>query len=311
MLGNPGFIAVTFPNASMYYGVWGDADTGNPTLGNNPVPGSVYANPLGATVLAASWSAGQALFTVNYVPNGITGGSVIAITGVTPTGYNGSWTVVSIDYSVPAAPVITVTMVSNPGTYEAGGVVNNSVAASQPTNPIMQIIDANGNLLVLTTYGTEGTTAPLAAIGATPGTTCAGSGATTVWTVVDPVGTGIRILQVPSQTGVLWQMNIVAQMPPVKFTSVGQLLAPLPDKYEPFFRAGFIAQSYRYSPIAKIHAKFDKEWPLWIRSLNGMRAAEDRELEEYSFIPDRSVMSKGVTRNRWEGPNWPFNYPRL
>jgi hypothetical protein len=230
MMQNPGFIANSLPNSDLYYGVWGSPNVANPTLGNNPVAGSVYTNPLGNI--------------------------------------------------------------------------------SQPANPISQIVDANGNLLVVTTYGTEGTTAPLAAINATPGTTCSGSGATTVWTVVDPVGLGIRILQVPSQTGVVWQFCLVGQMPPMVFTSILQNLSPLPDKYEPFFRAGFIAQCYRYSPEAKIRAKFKEEWPLWLKSLSDMRVAQDRELEEYSFVPDRSIMSRGTTRTRFEGGAWPFNNPR-
>jgi len=230
MLGDPAYLASSLPNDQLYYGVWGDANNGNSTLGNNPVAGSVYTNPL--------------------------------------------------------------------------------TAVNQPANPINQIVDANGNLLVLTGYGTEGSTAPLASVGALPGTTVSGTGASTVWTVVDPIGLGIRILNVPSQTGVTWQFNLFGQMPPVRFTSLDQSLAPLPDKYEPFFRAGFIAQCYRYSPEAKIRAKFKEEWPLWLKSLTDMRVAQDRELEEYSFIPDRGVMGSGRRRSTFQGAAWPYNYPR-
>ena len=180
---------------------------------------------------------------------------------------------------------------------------------AMPANPISQIIDANGNLLVITTFGTEGSAAPLAPIGAIPGTQVSGLGATTVWTVVDPNGMGIRIVDVPTQTGVVWQFNIVGQMVPPKFTSLDDLLAPLPDKYEPFFRAGFIAQCYRYSPEAKVRAKFKDEWPMWKQSLTNMRIAQDRELEEYSFLPDRTVMGSGRSRNEFKGAAWPFNYP--
>lgn len=229
-LSNPGFEVCSFPNSQLYYGVWGQPNVGGPTLGNNPVAGSVYTNPLG--------------------------------------------------------PI------------------------SQPNNPITQIIDANGNLLVLTTYGTEGSAAPLAAPGATPGTTVSGVGATTVWTVVDPNGMGIRILSVPSQTGVVWQFNLTGQKIPPIFTSLSQTLAPLPDKYEPFFRAGFIAQCYRYSPQAKISGKFKDEWALWLKSLQDLRETQDRELEEYGFVPDRSIMGGGVARSQYQGAAWPYNYPR-
>lgn len=230
LMPDPGFIAAGFPNKDLYYGVWGQPNVASTTLGNNPVAGSVYTNPVG-----------------NY---------------------------------------------------------------SQPANPIAQIIDANGNLLVLTTYGTEGSAAPLASPAALPGTQVSGLGATTTWTVVDPNGLGVRIIDVPSQTGVVWQFNLVGQMPPVKFTNLQQTLAPLPDKYTSYFRAGFIAQCYRYSPIEKTRAKFKDEWQLWLKSLSDLCALEDRELEEYSFIPDRTIMGAGRRRSTYQGSAWPYNYPR-
>lgn len=230
-MGNPGFIVSSLPNYSLYYGVWGQANVGGNTLGNNPVANSVYTPPLGAN--------------------------------------------------------------------------------SQPANPITQIVDANGNLLVLTTYGHEGSTAPVAPANSLPGVTASGTGATTVWTVVDPNGLGIRILQVPSQTGVVWQFNLSGQKTPTVFTNLQQKLDPLPDKYEPFFRAGFIAQCYRYSPQEKIRAKFHDEWQMWLKSLQGLREVQDRELEEYSFTLDRSVMGRGTSSgSRFYGPAWPFNNPR-
>jgi len=229
-MGDPGFIVNSFPNYSLYYGVWGQTNVGGSTLGNNPVAGSVYTQPLGAN--------------------------------------------------------------------------------AQPLNPITQIIDAQGNFLVLTTYGTEGTAAPVAVLNAVPGTTCSGPGATTIWTVVDPNGMGMRILAVPSQTGLVWQFNLVGQKPPVRFLSLGQTLSPLPDKYEPFFRSGFIAQCYKYSPEAKIRAKFQDMYKLWLKSLDGLREVQDRELEEYAFVTDRTIMGRGVSRARFQGPSWPFNYPR-
>ena len=216
-------------------------------------------------------------------------------------------------YGVWGQPnVNSSTLGNNP---QAGSIYTGPLATqNQPVNPIGQIVDSNGNYLVITTFGTEGINPPVAVIGALPGTTVTGTdrgdASTTVWTVVDPIGTGIRIIDVPSQTGVVWQFNVFAQMPPVKFADLDQLLAPLPDKYEPFFRAGFVAQCYRYSPEAKVRAKFKEEWPLWLKSLNDMRVAEDRELEEHSFLPDRTIMGGGRGRGKFRGAAWPFNYPR-
>lgn len=193
---------------------------------------------------------------------------------------------------------------------EAGSVYTSPLGPiSQPANPITQIQDANGNFLLLTTYGTEGITAPLAPAGATPGLTVSGSGATTVWTVLDPQGYGFRIMPVPSQTGNVWQFNIVGQQKPVRFADLSQTIAPLTDEMEPHFRQGFIAQLYRYSPEDKIAAKFPREWQLWLASLDKMRQKDDRELEENRFVPARGVMGGRSGRNTFKGPAWPFNYP--
>lgn len=226
---NMRFTVNWFPNRSLYFGTWGQANVGGTTLGNNPVAGSVYTNPVGAT--------------------------------------------------------------------------------SQPSNPISQIQDANGNYLVITTYGTEGSAAPLAPANATPGTVVSGTGATTAWTVVDPNGWGFRVDPIPSQSGRVWQFSLVGQAIPVRFTNLSQTLAPLPDEFEPQFREGFIAQCYKRSPEAKIAAKFPTKWNLFLQSLVTLRQKQDRELEEYRFIPERTVFSNSYPQNTFQGPYWPFNYP--
>lgn len=227
---SPLFNANWMLNSNLYYGVWGDANTGNGTLGNNPVSGSVYANPLGAQ--------------------------------------------------------------------------------SQPSNPITQIEDANGNLLVLTGYGTEGTTAPVAPANSSAGTIATpGSGATTQWTVVDPNGQGIRINPVPSQSGVVWQFNLSGQAKPVRFTSLTQTLFPLPDSMEPTFRQGCVAQAYRYSQSTKVREKFTMEWPLWLKSLLIAREKEDKERDAARFTPARTILGSGGPRGSWWGPQWPFAGP--
>jgi len=231
---NPLFLVNFFPNSTLYYGTWGDANVGNSTLGNNPLAGSVYTNPIGLV---------------------------------------------------------------------------NGQALSQPSNPITQIQDANGNLLVLTTYGTEGSAAPVAPANSAAGVTCSGSGATTVWTVVDPFGQGFRILPVPSQTGVVWQFNLWGQAQPIRFKSLGQTLSPIPDYMEPNFRQMFISQCYRYSPEKTIRAKFKDEWALAMEALKECRTKDDRELEENVFTPERGIMGGSQRNNTWMGGAYPFNYP--
>ena len=229
---DPLFLVNWFPNSSLYYGTWGDTQTGNTSFGNNPIAGSIYTPLLGA--------------------------------------------------------------------------------GSSPANPIMQIQDANGNLLVLTGFGTEGTAAPVLPALSLPGTTVSGTGATTVWTVVDPNGMGFRVFPPPPQTGVVWQFNLWGQANPIRFTSLQQTLAPLPDTFETTFRQGFIAQAYRYSVEAKVREKFEREWALWLKILIESRAKSDRELEENMFVPNRGIFGGGGINSRnntWPGASWPFNLP--
>lgn len=229
--GNPTFFTSWLPNNQLYYGVWGGANSGDPTTGNNPGPNSVYTSPL------------------------------------------------------------------------------NAVANSQPSNPISQVQDPNGNFQVVTVYGTCGPTTPnWPPAGAAPGTnTVDGS---TTWTVVDPNGVGIRILPVPSQSGAVFQFRIRAQRPAFRFTSLNQTLDPFPDKYEGYFRQGVIAQCYRYSSTASVQAKFEKQYAIWLKTLNDLRVVGDRETEENRFVPERGIMSSGGG-NRRNGSNpgaaYPFN----
>lgn len=212
--------------------------------------------------------------------------------------YYGTWGATS--------PLGTGTLGNNPG---PGSVYTDpKLGQTQASNPISQIQDSNGNLLVVTTYGTCGNTAPVLPVNTLPGQTV--QDGTTTWTVVDPNGIGIRVLPVPSQTGVTFQFRLVGQMPPKRFKTLDDTLAPFPDKYEPFFRAGVIAQCYRYSITPSVQGKFEKNYQIWLTSLNRLRAVQDRELEENRFTVERGIMGGGIGRNSFPGPFYPFNSPR-
>ena len=195
---------------------------------------------------------------------------------------------------------------NNPG---AGSIYTAPLSGNtQPANPITQIIDANGNIQVVTTYGTCGSSEPVWPVANSPAGTTTQDG-TVVWTIADPNGIGIRILPVPSQTGVIFQFDLIGQKPAPRFTKLSQTLDPFPDKYEPYFRAGVIAQCYRYSTTSSVQAKFEKNYLIWKQSLNDLRVVQDRELEENMFVPDRGIMSTGRPRARYVGSAWPFQYP--
>lgn len=183
---------------------------------------------------------------------------------------------------------------------------------SMPSNPITQVQDANGNLLVLTQYGKTGNTAPAAAINAAPGTEVADG--TCVWTVADPYGAGIRIAPVPSQTGTVWQINLAGQLKPPKFSAsaslASQTLFPLPDSFYPRFLDGATAECYRYSPNLKKRAQWEPAMRVWRASLMAAALGNDREREQFRIRPARTIIGAGGSSQGGNlGPFWPFGYP--
>lgn len=187
--------------------------------------------------------------------------------------------------------------------------------SSMPFNPITQIQDANGNLLVLTQYGTLGSTAPVAPANSAPGTQATpGTSDTTVWTVVDPYGQGIRIAPVPSQTGTVWQINLLGQMNPTQFSAAlslkSQTLFPMTDKYYQRFLDGATAECYLYNSNLKIRAQYNRANAEWIKAIIALRKQESREPEIYRIKPSRTIIGAGGQGQGGNlGPFWPFGYP--
>ena len=175
-------------------------------------------------------------------------------------------------------------------------IVNPLGQPSVPANPRTQIRDKNGNFLRLTTYGTTGVAAPFAVSGAAAGTIV--TDGTVKWTVVDPKGQGLRLNPIPPQTGVVFMAYAIGQMRPLLFggsatgtAALQQTLEPIPDDYAPYFRQGFIAHCYRYSPEAKIRAKFVMEHQLWMEAMSEAVKTADRERDNAGFFPSRGLMS--------------------
>lgn len=231
-------------------------------------------------------------FSVSYLPNNLL--------------YYGTW---------GAAATGNATWGNNP---QALQLISNPVSGTNqsPNNPCTQIVDANGNFLVVTTYGTTGNSAPLAAVNAAAGVTV--TDGSVVWTVVDPYGQGIRLKPVPSQSGPVWQFGLVGQMKPVRFnplTSLNlQTLFPLTDDYENTFRQGCIAQTYMHSPEEKLRGKGDALWARWTSTvaslgLQAQKQAGDRERDLDRFIPACGVLKAGAPQVGWVGAAWPYGYP--
>jgi hypothetical protein len=209
-----------------------------------------------------------------------------------------------LTYGTWGGPVYTQNGPTNPG---PGTVYTQPLGQVQtPTNPTTQIQDANGNLLVLTTFGTTGSTPPAAAAGATPGTTV--EDGSCVWTVADPKGQGFRVAPIPPQNGVVWGVQVIMQMRALHFKDLQQTLEPIPDDFASFFRQGFVAYSYLHSPEPKVFAKFETHMRLWMQALQDNCVIADREKELNGWYPDRGVMDAGGQVVDI-GPANPYAYP--
>jgi hypothetical protein len=163
-------------------------------------------------------------------------------------------------------------------------------AVITPTNPPTNITDAAGNILVLTTYGTTGTTPPAAPANSAEGVTV--NDGTCVWTVAAPMSQGFRLKPLPPQQAVVYQCNIIAQMKaPPPFTSLKQQIDPIPDDYAVWFRQGFKAYCYQMSANPQMQAAFPKVRENWLMAIESAMKEADRETDNAGFVPDRSVVA--------------------
>lgn len=166
-----------------------------------------------------------------------------------------------------------------------------------PVNATTCITDPNGNLWVLTAFGTCGTTQPTwpttpvfpTVLNPTAISTTVTDGSV-VWTAINPSGQGFRLNPIPPQTGVVWLIQPVAQMRANRFKTLGQTLEPIPDDYEWAFKQGFFAECYRRNPDPKVRAKYGMEKQMWLESLDKAVRQADREEDDYGFYPSSSVM---------------------
>jgi hypothetical protein len=115
-------------------------------LGDNPPdfstqPGSplldIFSGPNSnsATITAAQWIGGQITFTFSTTPpTDVVPNSYISVSGVTPSGFDAIYEVISVD----GDEVIVGPVINSPGTYVSGGTVATSVLP----NPLAS--DGNG-----------------------------------------------------------------------------------------------------------------------------------------------------------------------
>lgn len=176
-----------------------------------------------------------------------------------------------------------------------------------PSNPITQIKDPNGNLWLLTTYGTCGSTQPswpstptfptYANPSATATTVTDG---TCVWTAINPYGQGFRITPIPSQTGKVWGIRPIAQAKPVYYTSLESYITPIPDELYTYFSDGFKIINGMKASDAKVRAKYQAMYPLWIQALDNCVRSGNREPDNFLMTPTSPIQQ----------PSWGYAAPR-
>ncbi len=177
---------------------------------------------------------------------------------------------------------------------------------STPSNPVTQVKDSFGHFWIVTGYGTCGSTNPFATDldpdyptlkDQTIVATTVSDGSVT-WTAVNPDGQGFRINPMPTQTGPVWQIAPIGQARIPQFTSLNQVLDPIPDDYFTYIKDGFICQCYRFSVDPKVRAKFKDEFSNWMISLNAAASQGSREEDDWSFVPSSpGVMDTGFAWN--------------
>jgi hypothetical protein len=170
-------------------------------------------------------------------------------------------------------------------------------------NPILNMRDANGNILIVTGFGTTGSTAPVLAANAAEGKTV--EDGTVIWTCVSPTSQGFRIDRLPSAAGPTLKILPYYQLDPPRFTTMQQLLDPIPDSFSRFFFRGLQAQCLLNSPNpndvkrGEVLTERNPETgePAWMKE---PKKQGDRELNVYALLPATSVVE----------PKWGSSVPR-
>lgn len=168
------------------------------------------------------------------------------------------------------------------GTWQANTLFTDpSTLQGCPSQPLTQIRDGNGNIQVLTTFGTTGSTQP------TWGTTANGTTAdgTCVWTMADPNGITWRLSPVPASAGIVYKIQPFYQKKPTTITDVRNVW-PIPDEFSSLFEQGFIAYAW---DAAEDTARFEKEYALFQLRLKKAVNSGDREQDSFGMYPGRSI----------------------
>ena len=173
-----------------------------------------------------------------------------------------------------------------------------SLGGGPASNPRTAILDPNGNIQLVTTYGTtiSSSIPSWPAANAAAGTTT--SDGTVVWTVQDPNGVSIRLNALATNNSQVWSINLVYQEKPPVISTLGQTFAPIPDDLGYLIRQGFLTFCTRIADSKK----FQEQYVQWLADIQDALMGSDREPQEFSIYPANSLQGKSSS---WNYPGWP------
>lgn len=170
---------------------------------------------------------------------------------------------------------------------------------AQLQNPLMSMRDANGNILIVTGFGTTGTTAPQLAANSAEGATV--DDGSVVWTCVSPTSQGFRLDVLPSATGPAYQLIPYYQLDPPVIISYDQMINPVPDSFSRFFYRGLESECLIASPNPADKSRGEAAKVAWLNALLDSKRQGDRELNVYGLIPASSPVD-----DRWDSQMRPY-----
>lgn len=185
------------------------------------------------------------------------------------------------------------------GAWPGASTVIAPLNGSALSNPIMSMIDANGNLLIVTGFGTTGLTAPLLSANSPEGTPVTDGSVT--WEVVSPTSQGFRVNFVPNQSNPNYQLIPYFQIEPPTFTVLGQTLNPIPNSFSRHFFTGLEAAMYKASKNPGDMNRGMKAHGDWLASLLVMTGQGNKEPDAYSLVPRTSPVER-----RWQDDGGPY-----
>jgi hypothetical protein len=181
------------------------------------------------------------------------------------------------------------------GTWPGAGVTFYPLLTqgAQEQNPIMSMTDVNGNILIVTGFGTTGSTAPQLPINSAEGQTVTDGSVT--WTCVSPTSQGFRLDNLPNATGPTYKVVLPYQLDPPRFTNLQQTLAPIPDSFSRHFYRGLASECLIASMNPGDLKRGQEAKADWLNALQLAMKQGDRELNIYGLIPLTQVVER-----RWD-----------